>query len=193
MRSHVAALALLVGCADSFQLAKSYERDHEWERAYQEWKSVVAERRSPDYSDAQLAVFHYNFARAAGVTCRWDEAEREFLLAYDLDVRSKGPSDMAMFELGQLYLDRRDWKTSIQYFDRGFAELARLKGRKTPHAVDLSYVLDEYASALRGDGRTADADAALLRANEVRKQGKLEHKIDRTPYGSQCAPGTSQR
>jgi len=195
MRSHVAwALALLLlGCVANANRARHYENEAHWEDAYQEWTRVAADAGPPFASEADLAVIHYELARSAGVTCRWDEAVKEFMVAYDYDRTSGGPSDMAMFELGDLYACRKDWTHAVQYYERGFAELERLGKWKQIHVADRLYAWNQYAAALRGAGRAADAEAVEAKARALAATAEREHVMHPTPYGSQCAPGLAQR
>ncbi len=188
------ALALAAACAvNHFELAREDERNNRWEAAYTEWKQLLADAEAGHESTEQLAVLHYNFGRAAGVTCRFDEAEKELQTALQLDEQTNGPTYMSLFNLAQLELDQKKWAPAIDYFDRGLAEMERVKTRKKEpiHPAAVAYILDQKAMAQRGAGQTADAAATLKRAAELREQEKVHLRTDRAPYGTRCAPGTT--
>jgi len=178
--------AALCACADPFDVARDDDLNHRWAKSYPEWKQIVAERQPPRYSEAQRAVYHYNFGRAAGVTCHFDEAESELLIAYDLDRASHGPTYMSLFELALLNSDQKKYAAAVDYFDRGFEEMERVRGPFGTQPVELAWTLNEYAIALRGAGREADAEATLKRVAELRAQNPMRISVDRTPYGRRC-------
>jgi tetratricopeptide (TPR) repeat protein len=194
MRSHAVPLALALvalGCA-SANLARRYEDENRWEDAYQQWARVAA---SPGLftSDATLAVYHYNLARAAGVTCRWDEAVKEFQIACELDRASGGRSDMDLLEQAELYAHREDWQRAVEYYERGFADLNQRKGLY-PHPSDQVHLWNKYARALREVGRRADAETYYQKADELAaRPGVPRDHAHWTLYGSECAAGLAQR
>ena len=196
MRSHAAVLAvLLAGCASS-KLGQYYEEQDRWEDSYQVRRRVA---ESPGWftSDADLAVIHYGLGRSAGVTCRWDEAVKEFQLAYELDLASGGRTDMDLFELGELYAHRQDWKLAAEYYGRGLADRPQGYDKRTgtvTHPADQIHVWTQYARALREIGRRDDSEIYYQKADELRARPgiPLDH-AHWTPYGSQCAAERAQR
>ena len=190
------ALALVVlGCA-SPNLARRYEEEGRWEDSYQQW-ARIADSPGLFTSDANLAVYHYSLARAAGVTCRWDEAVKEFQIAYELDRASGGRSDMDLLELGELYFHRQDWKLATEYYERGLADRPQGYDKRTgtvTHPADQIHVWTQYARALREVGRRDDSEIYYQKADELRARPgvPLDH-THWTPYGSECAAGLAQR
>ena len=185
-------LGLLAGCAaDPFQAAANDEHVGRWESAYANWRLAVSQAEAARAADTDLAMRHYNLGRAAGATCRFDEAERELLLANQLDTSTNGPTYMSLFELACMAYDRGQWAKAIDYSERGFSEIERIQGKNSHHPAATAQQVDEYAIALRKAGRQADADAARAHAVELRQlEPNARIVTDRTPYGNYCAPGT---
>jgi tetratricopeptide (TPR) repeat protein len=187
-----ALLGLLAGCAaDPFQAAVEDEHAGRWESAYANWGQAVSQAEAAGAGDADLAVRHYELGRAAGATCRFEEAERELLRANQLDTRTNGPTYMSLFELASMAYDRGQWTKAILYYESGFSEIERIQGKNSAHPAATAQQVDEYAIALRKAGRQADADAARKHAIELRQlEPKARIVTDRTPYGNYCAHGT---
>ncbi|HTO72100.1 MAG TPA: hypothetical protein VMR31_19735 [Myxococcota bacterium] len=192
--SLAALLALLGGCAaNPWAAVKEYQSTGQWEAAYTTLRKLVADGEASRVPDAQRAVLHYELGRAAGATCRFDEAERELLLANQLDARTNGPTQMSLLELGEMATDRGQWPAAVGYYERGLAEIERIQGKNGTHPAMTALEVDKYAIALRNAGREADAAAARARALELRQlEPNVRILTDRTPYGSYCAPGTGQ-
>lgn len=140
-----------------------------------------------DQADPRFkAMLHYEYGRALGVTCHFDEAERQLNLANDLDKHTGGVFYLSLTELARLNLDQRRFPQALSYLERVLAELDPLiTARRVP--VFYASLLDDYASALAGVGRGKDAEAAAAKATETRGgMSKQQADLDRTPYGKQC-------
>lgn len=145
------------------------------------------EGNSLDQADHRFkATLHYEYGRALGVTCHFNEAERQLNLANELDKHTGGVFYLSLTELARLNLDQRRYAQALSYLERILAELDPvITARRVP--VFYANLLDDYASALAGAGREKDAEAASRKARETRG-GAPKPPIDphRTPYGQQC-------
>jgi tetratricopeptide (TPR) repeat protein len=182
------ALALLCGCGYQYRFDQAVEdeRNRRWEQAYQRWHALVEYGEAHHFADGELAALHYNFGRAAGATCRFDEAERELLQAAELDVRSNGPIYKTYAELSSLNFDQKKYAASIGYAKKSLA--ATDPENVTPWS--LAVFLDEYAVALDETGNATEAADARQRALTIRQQHPGSKPIwvvtARAPYGTQC-------
>lgn len=133
------------------------------------------------------AVLHYEYGRSLGVTCSFDEAERQLNLANDLDKHTGGVFYLSLTELARLNLDQRKFDEAVTYLERVMAELDPvITARRMP--IFYANVLEDYALALSGIGRAKDAEAVAKRAAEIRGATPKEQFVsDRTPYGKHCA------
>lgn len=133
------------------------------------------------------AVLHYEYGRALGVTCHFNEAERQLNLANDLDKHTGGVFYLSLTEMARLNLDQRKYAQALSYLERILAELDPvITARRVP--VFYASLLDDYASALAGVDRKKDAEAATRKAAETRGDiPKPQTDPYRTPYGQRCA------
>jgi tetratricopeptide (TPR) repeat protein len=135
------------------------------------------------------AIRHYQYGRALGVTCFFDQAERELNLTYNLDKQAGEPLYLSLVELARLNLNQKKYAQSVIYFDRAILELDHANAAKI-NPVDYADVLDEYATALAGIGKKEDSEVYAKRALKIRDGNRRGNPIiDRTPYGKYCKKG----
>jgi len=198
MRNRCVLIVLLTGlygCAAPIneRVSSNYERVGATAQARGDWDAARrAYARSATNADLagsnpqKRAVFHYEYGRSLGVTCFFDEAERELNLAYDFDKQAGQPLYLSLVELARLTLDQQKFPKAVLYFERALPELDRASAAKEAPAA-YADILDEYASALSGIGREQDSSAVTKRASELRGTNPKGFSItDRTPYGKHC-------
>jgi hypothetical protein len=136
--------------------------------------------------DRVLAVVHYEYGRASGVVCEWAEAEFGLEEAYRLDVATRGPAYKAVYELGRMYYDRKQYANAAEQYSRVKLDFDKLQA-DTRDPVGYADYLDEYATALEQTGKSGEAEPLRLRSAELRKTfaGRAAH-TEKTPYGTQC-------
>jgi tetratricopeptide (TPR) repeat protein len=147
------------------------EASGNWRLAEENYERALAELSTASVPDAYRSMTMYNLGRARGYACKFDEAEKLLSDALRLEEKVSGPesgiTSMRLFELGRLHLDRGEFEKSALYFGRGMATATKLGVEKTdPIAFAASF--DDYATALKGMGRNADADAAKKEADRIR-------------------------
>lgn len=185
----------LVGYASASQTpASEYMRDGaaarergDWDAARKIYARAFTEANL-DQTDLRFkAVLHYEYGRALGVTCFFTEAERQLNLANDLDKHTGGVFYLSLIELARLNLSQQKFAEAASYLERVLAELDPvITARRVP--VFYANVLDDYASALSGMGRTQEAEATAKRSVEIRGNiPKEQYDSERTPYGKHCA------
>lgn len=173
---------------DYMGAAAAARESGDWEEARQIYARAF-QGVTLDQADHRFkAVLHYEYGRALGVTCHFNEAERHLNLANDLDKHTGGVFYLSLTELARLNLDQHKYPEALSYLERILAELDPIiTARRVP--VFYASLLDDYASALAGVGREKDAEAATKKASETRG-GTPKPSTDpyRTPYGQQCPP-----
>lgn len=187
-------LIVLAGCVAGghklelqrdYQAAVAAQNGGDWDAARRAWARVVENGRASGEPPAQQAVYHYEYGRSLGITCHFDEAERELLQAYQLDVETDGPAYMSLTELARLNLDRQRNADAASYFERMLRETNEKVLEQAPaeHAV----ILDEYADALAGSGNPEQAEQMRAEADMIRSAHPHSQSVtDRTPYGRHC-------
>lgn len=158
----------------------------DWDEARRIYALAFSEGNLAQADPRFRAVLHYEYGRSLGVTCSFDEAERQLNLANDLDKHTGGVFYLSLTELARLNLDQRKFAEAVAYLERVMAELDPvITARRVP--IFYANVLEDYAMALSGIGRETDAEAAAKRAAEVRGGTPKEQFVfDRTPYGKHC-------
>ncbi len=132
------------------------------------------------------AIFHYEYERSLGATCFFVEAERELSLAYELDKQAGEPLYLSLGELARLKLDQKHFQKAVSLFERTLGELDKASAEKEA-PIAYADILDEYAAALAGIGRSEESATARNRASKIRGVNPKGFSItDRTPYGKHC-------
>ena len=186
---------LLIGCAGSVNLlnARKYElagRDAINKGDYKTASinySRAWENANLGEADARyIARLRYEYGRASGVICKWDEAELALLEAYELDVKHNGPLWMSLVELERLSLAQKNYKKAITYFEE---LIPIIKGSKLElrDPLGCADVYDEYALALNKIGDSEKAKKYTNRAKQIQATFPGEQSYSQiTPYGTQC-------
>jgi hypothetical protein len=76
--------------------ANEAEKRGDWTTARKEWAKALVNAQLAGAPTQELAVFNYEYGRALGVQCSWDEAEKYLLKAYELDLKTGGPAFMSL-------------------------------------------------------------------------------------------------
>lgn len=158
----------------------------DWDEARRIYALAFSEGNLAQADPRFKAVLHYEYGRSLGVTCSFEEAERQLNLANDLDKHTGGVFYLSLTELARLNLEQRKFADAVAYLERVMAELDPvITARRVP--IFYANVLEDYALALSGTGREKDAEAAAKRAVEVRGGTPKGHFVsDRTSYGKHC-------
>ncbi len=166
----------------------------DWDAARKVYSRLLADTASTQVSPRFQAVLHYEYGRSLGVTCFFKEAEHELTVAHDLDKNDRekqtgGIFYLSLVQLGRLNVAQRKFPEAVSYFEQILRRLDPVIGaNRTPYFY--SDLLDDYAAALSGMGRSGEADAASKRASEIRSKivAAPSLMVDQTPYGTRCAP-----
>ena len=159
----------------------------DWETARLAFARATVNARSGGMPARVRAVLHYEYGRSLGVTCYFDEAERELVVALELDEQAKQPRYLSLNELARLNLDQRKFSQAVNYFERGLKDMEAVGMRQRAPAA-YADMLDEHARALDETGRRADANGLIAEASQIRlsNAGRFS-TTDRTPYGTRCS------
>lgn len=130
-----------------------------------------------------MALFRY--ARIVGNLCEYDEAEKSFIEANQLNEQSKGVGSEATYttvmEIGQFNYDIGRYEKAIPYFDRAFA-IAEKYGLDNKFSASFSGAYTDYADALGRTGNSVKAKVATKKATALKaKAGKEIAEYTRYP------------
>lgn len=191
----VVAVLITTGCASPVQQATSEhytvtamqaQARGDWDTARKSYARAVVNAEQARLPARRRAILTYEYGRALGVTCYFDLAEAELNTAYTLDKEAGQPLYLSLVELSRLTLDQGKYQSSIGYFDRALAAMDAAQLERISPA-EYGVILEEYAQALTGAGRDAEASSQKTRAADLREKTRATHSItDRTPYGKKC-------
>lgn len=191
----VSLCILVVACAapinrksasNHAQAAQNAVKNNDWDSARRHWAKAVTNGELGGEPEQKMAVFYYEYGRALGVTCFFDESETYLKKAYELDKKTNGPVYMSLTELGRLNLDQKKYDRALKYYDEVIPMLEKM-GAETEAPMEFSFMLDDYADMLSNSGMEQKASEYKQRADEIRKNNPKRHSIsERTMYGTQC-------
>ncbi len=168
------------------QVANEAGNSGDWDTARRHWAKALVNAQLAGSPTQQLAVFNYEYGRALGVTCFYDEAEKYLLKAFELDTQCGGPAFMSLAELAHLKYDQKQYDKAVGYFERAIRAMEKAHAAEKAPA-GFAIILDEYASAMENTGRLSEAKDLRGRATELRKlKPEVRPSTERTPYGTQC-------
>lgn len=186
---------LLVACAAPInrkstsiheQSAQYAAQKNDWGSARRHWAKAVSNAELGGEPEQKMAVLYYEYGRALGVTCFFDESEIYLKKAYDLDKKTNGPVYMSLTELGRLTLDQKKYDQALNYYNEVIPMLEKM-GAQSEAPTEFSFMLDEYSEMLANTGMEQKSQEYKERAEKVRKNNPKRYSIsERTMYGSQC-------
>lgn len=165
----------------------------EWLTYKKLMQTVIDRATASGVPPEKRAIYWYEYGRASGVVCDWEDAEFALTVANNIDTKTGGPVSMSFNELGRMNVARKQYKKAVDYFMRSSEVLAQ-RNEKSPEKKVLpqlgdARIFEDFALALEQTGGAAD-DVKRLRngATEIRKQLTARDGVieDVTPYGSQC-------
>jgi tetratricopeptide (TPR) repeat protein len=140
------------------------------------------------------AIYWYEYGRASGVICNWEEAEFALTVASNLDASTGGPVHESLNELGRLNVVRKHYDKAVDYFIRAAKAFVQYNDKnpdkKITNQLGSARVFEDFAYALEQiGGQQSDVKRLRDEVAEVRKKftGKEGVSEDVTPYGSQCS------
>lgn len=136
--------------------------------------------------DRVTAVYAYEYGRASGAICDWDESEKGLLKALELDKITNGPFHMSLVELARMYHANGNLTESEKYFSLAKVRLDELQA-DTRDSIGYANILKTYSEVLIKLGKKSEADTLIKREQEIRnvfKGRNSSHEV--TPYGEYC-------
>lgn len=157
----------------------------DWDTARQEWAQAVKNGELGNIPEKHQAIFYYEYARAAGVTCHFNIAETYLNMAYELDKKIGGPYFLSLVELFRLNLDQKKYTKAITYFEKALPVLEKINAPSQSPA-EFAKLINEYAVALKSSEKSEKAKKIRERFSETKKEAR-NSITDRTPYGTHCS------
>lgn len=136
------------------------------------------------------AIYWYEYGRASGVVCDWEDAEFALTVASNLDAQTGGPAYEALYELGRLNVTRKNYQKAVDYFSRATKAFPQDQGKKITNQ-SASRLFEDFAYALeQTGGQQGDVKRLRDKAADTRENSSRKSDVDQgvTPYGTQCVP-----
>lgn len=162
------------------------QSNNDWDTARRHWAKALVNAQLGDESTKKLAVFNYEYGRALGVTCFFDESEKYLQNAMKLDKQVSGPVYMSLLELARLNYDQNKFAQAVVYFEK----LPTIYNEVKLDALDpigTALVYEEYSVSLNRTNDKSKSKNFERKANSLRSYNPHNFsKSERTPYGTQC-------
>ncbi len=191
-------LTTLVGCASSVnrrnmeryaQAGYTALKQSDWLVAKESFHRASVNARLGKAPPRTESVLTYEYGRAAGVTCDYENSQAALQHALKLDEASSGPVHYSLIELARLNLAFENFGESAAYFERALPEIEKL-GLKSRDPLGYARLLEQYASALDSDDQAAKAKSLQDEAKVIRSRNlDGEELTDVTPYRTKCTKG----
>ena len=184
-----AAPAVLETASVHVRQCGEFEARNEWAQARAACERAAVEAQAGGGRERAIAALWYEYGRASGAICRYDDAQRGLERALKLDRAHDGPVYMSLLELARLALAQARYAQAARYYGQFETAMPQARGVRVD-PIGYAEVLEEHAEALRNIGEAQDAASLASRAQALRKAHPgVKARTARTPYGRFCAPG----
>lgn len=154
----------------------------DWDEARRIYTRAFTEANLAQADPGFKAVLHYEYGRSLGVTCFFEEAERQLNLANGFDKHTGSVFYLSLSELARLNLDQGKFAKAVSYLERVLAELnpaqataigTTISSRGVPTTEDA--ILQELQADLQAQNinqdrmRKLDHEATVMRLMETIK------------------------
>lgn len=165
----------------------------EWHKYKKLMRIVIDQSTAAGAPQEKRAIYWYEYGRASGVVCDWEDAIFALTVANNLDSKTGGPTHESLNELGRIYVVRKQYEKAVDHFTRAFKAFeqyhAKHPGKEITNQLGNARVVEDFAYALEQSGGQ-QSDVIRLRDSvaEIRKNLKAKDGVydDVTPYGTQC-------
>lgn len=159
----------------------------DWDKAREGFGKAVESAEKSDATDRRtMAVLYFEYGRALGVSCQFEEANLYLERARAADEAAGGPVHMSLVELARLKRAEHAFEEAELHYRTVMPMLAK-QSIPTVDPIGYAEFLEEYADVLRQIGKGGNAVPLDLESQElrVRNPGKSS-QVNVTPYGEHC-------
>lgn len=168
------------------QAGYAAQRNGDWDTARRQFAQAVVNADLGDAEPHGKVVVNYEYGRALGVTCFYEEAEKYLLRSKELEEQQGQSPYLALYELGLLVEKQQLYAKAASYFSQ-LVPLMEKAGLRTRYPLGIADAYERYANALQEVGRRAEADSQRQQANAIRTENPGAKPFGLlTPYGTAC-------
>lgn len=163
-----------------FDSGVQYEKSGKWfdaRKAYgRAWTNATLGHSTSDFA--------YDYGRASGAICDWEEAERALMESYKMQNGNIIPN---LAQLAWMYHAKGDLNKSEEFFLLGIEALEKDDMFKTD-PIGFANFLADYGKVLSSLGKTKELEQINNKEKEIRDKYKYRTSAlgDFTPYGKFC-------
>ena len=179
--------------AEVYRYAHTALQEGKWLIYKKLMRNVIDMSTASGAPPEKRAIYWYEYGRASGVVCDWEDAQFALTVAGNLDARTGGPVHESLNELGRINVARKRYEQAVDYFIRATKAFAQYHEKnpeqKITNQLGSARVLEDFAYALeQSGGQPSDVKRLRDAAAEIREKfsGKEGAYEDATPYGTQC-------
>ncbi len=166
--------------------ANAAQMKGDWDVARRHWAKALVNAQLGDEPIEKLAVLNYEYGRALGVTCFFEESEKYLQQAMKSDEQVSGPVYMSLLELARLNYDQNNFSQAVSYFEKLPTIYKEIK-IENHDPIGTTLVYEEYSISLKRTNDNMKSKNFERKANSLRNNNPRSFsKSERTPYGSQC-------
>ena len=186
---------MFAGCSSSINKQNSAKywdaaiaaRDQgNWQLARSNWSKMIVSGNLAGVDQRNMSIAYYEYGRASGILCDWQEAESGLKKSLEIDRSNSGPVHLPLMELGRLNFDQGKYDQALGYF-REAKPLVDSINAETRDPLGYAEFLDELAESIEKSTNDGEAAQYRERAKQLRSTFPSGTKhTERTPYGMNC-------
>jgi tetratricopeptide (TPR) repeat protein len=195
----IVACIAVSGCAGTINLRNAEthmqagyaaQRQGDWPGAQRQFGLAVMNADLGGAPPHAKGVVYYEYGRALGVTCHYENAEKFLLQSKDM-IEQEGQSPyLPLYELGLLSDKQGNYLKAVTYFSQ-LIPLMEKEGLLERYPLGVADAYERYGTDLQAAGRSTEAETKRARAREIRSQHVDAKPFGTpTPYGAACSPAS---
>lgn len=192
----ITLIVSLSGCASALnvrnaenhaQAGYAAQKSGNWDAARHQFAQAVVNADLGDADVSGKSIVNYEYGRALGVTCFYDEAEKYLLRSKTMKEQLNLSPYLAHYELGLINEKQGKYDASANYFAQLIPEMKK-EGLQNKYPLGVADAYERYANALEKSGKPNEARLQRKEATAIRSANPNAQPFGAlTPYGTQCA------
>jgi len=168
-----------------FQQGKQLSSQGNWSEARVAYGRALTNVEWGNLPESSKALYSFNFGRASGVICDWENAEKYLEQAYNIYAKTEPQLHYELIELAQMNDARGNYSKASQYYSMTIVEVKKHnldKNAPMAHADTLS----RYSTVESKLGNNEKSLLLKQEADLIIKSNPGKSIPAGTPYGKFC-------
>ena len=173
--------------AQKYWNAATIARDQgNWQLARSNWSKTIVNGNLGGVDQRNMSIAYYEYGRASGILCIWEEAENGLTKSLEIDRSNSGPVHLPLIELARLNYDQRKFAQAAKFF-REAKPIVDSFNAETQDPLGYAEFLEEFSESIEKSTGGQETSQYRKRANQLRATFPDGTKrTERTPYGTEC-------